>query len=153
MNSITGYAISFTTLIFVALCEVAWHMFTSTTAYSVNLAAVSLVAMGCTVQQSSLYGFASMLPKHYTQAVMAGESIAGFLVSSNRVLTKALIKNDRLSTVLFFLASTMYVGFSYVLHSITMHSPFVRYHMRACSKIVLRPDEDRIQVLFSIARH
>lgn len=73
--SFKGYAISFTTLIFVAICEVAWHLFTSqTVSYSVNLAAVSLVAMGCTIQQSSFYGFASMLPKQYTQAVMAGES-------------------------------------------------------------------------------
>lgn len=43
-----GYIVSFTTLIFVALCEVAWHMFSANTAYSVNLAAVSLVAIGCT---------------------------------------------------------------------------------------------------------
>lgn len=137
-----GYAISFTTLIFVALCEVAWEVFSSATAYSVNLAAVSLVAIGCTVQQSSFYGFASMLPKEYTQAVMAGESLAGFIVSSNRVLTKALIKSDRVSTVLFFMASVVYIAFSYVLHTITSHSPFVRYHMKACAKIVLRPDED-----------
>ncbi|XP_062562972.1 equilibrative nucleoside transporter 4 [Armigeres subalbatus] len=137
-----GYAVSFTTLVFVALCEVAWHMFTAKTAYSVNLAAVSLVAMGCTIQQSSFYGFASMLPKQYTQAVMAGESIAGFLVSSNRVVTKLLIKSDRASTAIFFLTSTVYIAFSYVLHSITSHSPFVRYHMKACAKIVLRPDDD-----------
>lgn len=43
-----GYAISMTTLIFVALCEVAWHMFNEKTAYSVNLVAVSLTAIGCT---------------------------------------------------------------------------------------------------------
>lgn len=45
---IFGYAISLTTLVFVALCEVAWHMFTAQTAYSVNLVAVSLTAVGCT---------------------------------------------------------------------------------------------------------
>lgn len=117
-------------------------MFTAKTAYSVNLAAVSLVAMGCTIQQSSFYGFASMLPKQYTQAVMAGESLAGFLVSSNRVVTKLLIKSDRASTAIFFLTSTVYIAFSYVLHSITTHSPFVRYYMKACAKIVLRPDDD-----------
>ncbi|XP_055907453.1 equilibrative nucleoside transporter 4 isoform X2 [Eupeodes corollae] len=139
-----GYVISFTTLIFVAVCEVAWHMFAANTAYSVNLAAVSLVAIGCTVQQSSFYGFASMLPKQYTQAVMAGESLAGFFVSSNRIVTKLLIQNDRVSTVVFFLASTMYIAFSYVMHVMTIHSPFVRYHMKACAKIVLRPDEDRL---------
>ncbi|XP_053954675.1 equilibrative nucleoside transporter 4 isoform X2 [Anastrepha ludens] len=142
-----GYVVSFTTLIFVAVCEVAFHMFAANTAYSVNLAAVSLVAIGCTVQQSSFYGFASMLPKEYTQAVMAGESIAGFLVSSNRVATKMLIQNDRVSTVIFFLTSTLYILFSYVLHLATIHLPFVRYHMKACAKIVLRPDEDRLNDL------
>ncbi|XP_068142055.1 equilibrative nucleoside transporter 4 [Drosophila tropicalis] len=139
-----GYMVSFTTLIFVAVCEVAWHMFSTNTAYVVNMSAVALTAIGCTVQQSSFYGFASMLPKQYTQAVMAGESIAGFLVSSNRVVTKLLINNDRVSTVIFFLTSTLYILFSYLLHVATINSPFVRFHVDACSKIVLRPDEQEI---------
>ncbi|XP_023295614.2 equilibrative nucleoside transporter 4 [Lucilia cuprina] len=142
-----GYIVSFTTLVFVAVCEVAWHMFAANTEYSVNLAAVSLVAIGCTVQQSSFYGFASMFPKRYTQAVMTGESLAGFLVSSNRVGTKLLIQNDRVSTVIFFFTSTLYILFSYLLHMATINSPFVRYHMKACAKIVLRPDEDRLNAL------
>ncbi|XP_017016482.1 equilibrative nucleoside transporter 4 isoform X1 [Drosophila kikkawai] len=139
-----GYMVSFTTLIFVAVCEVAWHMFAQNTAYLVNMSAVALTAIGCTVQQSSFYGFASMLPKQYTQAVMAGESIAGFLVSSNRVVTKLLINNDRVSTVIFFLTSTLYILFSYLLHVATINSPFVRFHVEACSKIVLRPDEQEV---------
>lgn len=83
-----------------------------------------------------------MLPKQYTQAVMSGESLAGFLVSSNRVLTKLMIDNDRVSTVLFFLTSTVYIGCSYALYGITKHSPFIKYYMKKCAKIVLRPDED-----------
>ncbi|XP_034657137.1 equilibrative nucleoside transporter 4 isoform X1 [Drosophila subobscura] len=141
---IFGYMVSFTTLVFVAVCEVAWHMFATNTAYLVNMSAVALTAIGCTVQQSSFYGFASMLPQQYTQAVMAGESIAGFLVSSNRVVTKLLINNDRVSTVIFFLTSTLYIIFSYLLHRATINSPFVRYHVEACSKIILRPDEQEI---------
>lgn len=47
-----GYIVSFSTLVFVAVCEVAWHMFAANTAYSVNLAAVSLVAIGCTGNQN-----------------------------------------------------------------------------------------------------
>lgn len=85
-----------------------------------------------------------MFPKRYTQAVMTGESLAGFLVSSNRVGTKLLIQNDRVSTVIFFFTSTLYILFSYLLHLATINSPFVRYHMKACAKIVLRPDEDRL---------
>lgn len=87
-----------------------------------------------------------MFPKKYTQAVMAGESLAGLLVASTRISIKLVISNDEVSTVVFFLTSTIYIAFSYVLHSTTIHSPFVRYHMRACSKIVLRPDEDRVMV-------
>lgn len=45
---IFGYVISLTTLVFVAFCEVAWHMFSAQTAYSVNLVAVSFTAIGCT---------------------------------------------------------------------------------------------------------
>lgn len=146
---IFGYCVSLSTLVFVALCEVAWHMFTAQTAYSVNLVAVALTAVGCTIQQSSFYGFASMFPKKYTQAVMAGESLAGLLVASTRISIKLVISSDEVSTVVFFLTSTIYIAFSYVLHSTTIHSPFVRYHMKACSKIVLRPDEDRVMVNIS----
>lgn len=74
--------------------------------------------------------------------------IAGLLVASTRISIKAIITNNELSTVIFFLISTTYIALSYVLHSTTVHSPFVRYHMRACSKIVLRPDEDRVLVCY-----
>lgn len=55
---IFGYAISLSTLVFVALCEVAWHMFTAQTAYAVNLVAVSLTAVGCTGNAMHLNDFA-----------------------------------------------------------------------------------------------
>uniref|UniRef100_T1H364 Major facilitator superfamily (MFS) profile domain-containing protein n=1 Tax=Megaselia scalaris TaxID=36166 RepID=T1H364_MEGSC len=70
-----------------------------------------------------------MLPKQYTQAVMSGESLAGFLVSSNRVLTKLIIDNDRVSTVLFFLTSTVYIA-------------LVMAYIVLPSILLLRPDED-----------
>ncbi|CAO1354165.1 unnamed protein product [Diamesa tonsa] len=136
-----GYVTAFFTLLFVASCEVAWHVFSAETAYSVNLAAVSIIAVGCTVQQSSFYGFSAILPKKYTQALMVGESVAGFLVSSNRVITKLLIKSNTTSTVIYFLLSSMLVALSYVLHSVTKDSPFIKYYMKSCTKIILRPDE------------
>lgn len=64
-----GYVVSFTTLIFVAVCEVAFHMFAANTAYSVNLAAVSLVAIGCTGlylhMRAILLFLANILFKHF----------------------------------------------------------------------------------------
>lgn len=43
-----GYIVSFSTLIFVALCEVAYHTFETSNEYAINLLAVSFVAIGCT---------------------------------------------------------------------------------------------------------
>lgn len=47
-NQLPGYAMSFVTLIFVLLCEVWWEAFGTSTSYTVNLAAVAVVAVGCT---------------------------------------------------------------------------------------------------------
>lgn len=43
-----GYMISLSTFLFVSICEVAVEVFSAQTAYSANLAAVSLTAIGCT---------------------------------------------------------------------------------------------------------
>lgn len=139
-----GYLISLSTFLFVSICEVAIEMFSMQTAYAVNLVAVSLTAIGCTVQQSSFYGFASMFPKQYTQAVMTGESVAGFVVAMTRILTKLMITNERVSTFFFLLMSVCYIAASYAFHSMTIDSPFVQYHTKQCARIVLRPDEDRV---------
>lgn len=39
---------SFITLIFVVVCEVWWEAWGSSTSYTVNLAAVAVVSVGCT---------------------------------------------------------------------------------------------------------
>lgn len=62
------------TLNFIVFCEIWWEVFGFATSYTINLVAVAVVSLGCTVQQSSFYGYTSMLPMRYTQAVMAGES-------------------------------------------------------------------------------
>lgn len=95
-----GYILAFFTLLFVAVLEIWCEAFPSDISYNVNLIAVAVVACGCTglfilhpwlllnislalflnrrlystVQQSSFYGYTSMLPARYTQAVMTGES-------------------------------------------------------------------------------
>ncbi|KAH6943505.1 hypothetical protein HPB50_022200 [Hyalomma asiaticum] len=111
-----GYLLSFATLLFVALFEVHWESFGHDAGYTANLVAIAIVALGCTVQQSSFYGYTSMLPSRYTQAVMTGESAAGVLVSANRILTKALLRDERLNTLLFFLVSVTVVMLCFVIH-------------------------------------
>lgn len=146
-----GYIISFFTLFFVAVCVIWWDIFDSATSYNINLMAVAVVALGCTVQQSSFYGYTSMLPPRYTQAVMTGESAAGLLISSNRIATKALLDNERVNTMIFFAVSIAIVLLCFIIHFVVRRTEFVNFYMNLFSVdeemddqrcIALEPTED-----------
>ncbi|KAF6202565.1 hypothetical protein GE061_002963 [Apolygus lucorum] len=140
-----GYIVSFFTLLFVAIFEVWLEVIPETKNYTANLIAVAVVALGCTVQQSSFYGYTSMLPSRYTQAVMAGESAAGLLVSVNRILTKMLLNDQRINTLIFFTVSMLIVGLCFGIHQVVRQTDFVQFYLTLCKeakKITLEPTED-----------
>ncbi|XP_014215707.1 equilibrative nucleoside transporter 4 isoform X2 [Copidosoma floridanum] len=140
-----GYLVSFLTLNFIVVCEILWEVFGKATTYTINLVAVAVVSLGCTVQQSSFYGYTSMLPTRYTQAVMAGESAAGFWVSINRIITKSLVEDERGNTSMFFFFSIITIIICFVMQQIIYKSEFVQYYINMCqerNKIILEPHED-----------
>lgn len=142
-----GYIISFITLLFVAFFEIWWQVFDPNTSYNVLLISVAVVSLGCTVQQSSFYGYTSMLPSRYTQAVMAGESGAGFMVSISRILSKLLFENRKNNTTLFFLVSALGVGGCFFLHQLARKTDFVQFYVTLCResrRITLEPSEDAV---------
>ncbi|XP_015786955.1 equilibrative nucleoside transporter 4 [Tetranychus urticae] len=129
-----GYILSFGTLTAVATFEIAFCPFTQATAYSLILSAVGVIAFGCTIQQSSFYGYTSMLPTRYTQAVMTGESAAGLIVSINRIVTKLVFSDERVNTLLFFGLSIVLIGCCIFIHNYLQKTAFVRYYLTLCSK-------------------
>lgn len=140
-----GYLVSFVTLNFVVICEIWWELFGVATSYTINLIAVAVVSLGCTVQQSSFYGYTSMLPSRYTQAVMAGESAAGFWVSVNRILTKSMVDDERGNTSMFFVLSILTIVMCFVLHQLVRKTEFVQFYITLCqerNRITLEPTED-----------
>ncbi|GIY61500.1 equilibrative nucleoside transporter 4 [Caerostris darwini] len=147
-----GYVVAFFTLLFVAVFEIWFEIFDLRLGYYVNLLAVAVVSFGCTVQQSSFYGYTSMLPARYTQAVMTGESAAGLLVSTNRILTKALLENEKFNTIIFFCISIAFIVLCFIIHFLLRRSEFVYYYVNRCrdysdsddiqKQIVLEPTED-----------
>lgn len=140
-----GYLVSFVTLNFVVICEIWWELFGVASSYDINLIAVAVVSLGCTVQQSSFYGYTSMLPSRYTQAVMTGESVAGFWVSTNRILTKSLLDDERGNTSVFFILSNMTILLCFVLHQVVRKTDFVQFYITLCqerNRITLEPTED-----------
>ncbi|XP_004691701.1 PREDICTED: equilibrative nucleoside transporter 4 isoform X1 [Condylura cristata] len=123
-----GYLLALGPLLFISVCDVWLQLFSRDQAYAINLAAVGTVAFGCTVQQSSFYGYTGMLPKRYTQGVMTGESTAGVMISLSRILTKLLLPDERASTLIFFLVSVGLELLCFLLHLVVRRSRFVRYH-------------------------
>lgn len=123
-----GYILALGPLVFVSVFDVWLEKFTTRQAYIINLVSVGVVAFGCTVQQSSFYGYMGMLPKRYTQGVMTGESTAGVIISLSRIFTKLLIMDERRNTLIFFLVSISMEMLCFLLHLLVRRSRFVRYY-------------------------
>ncbi|XP_033122169.1 equilibrative nucleoside transporter 4-like [Anneissia japonica] len=141
-----GYVVAFFSLIMIAIFEIGLSMFSDGTSYVIVLIAVAIVSFGCTVQQSSYYGYAGMLPRKYTQAVMTGESAAGLLTSLIRIITKLVLHNERINTLLFFIFSSIVILVCFVTYHTSRNSDFVRYHVAICSKDA-RSTADGFQVM------
>ncbi|KAG1656366.1 Equilibrative nucleoside transporter 4 [Nymphon striatum] len=182
-----GYILAFFTLLFVAFFEIWFEAFEDSIAYNINLIAVAVVACGCTVQQSSFYGYTSMLPARYTQAVMTGEKqgqvdaikdgfylmknfrsvigcvdgthvwiisphlneadfvnrkgAAGLITSINRILTKMLLDDERINTIIFFGISIISLLLCFVIHFVVQRTEFVKFYIESCNSA--KEDEDR----------
>ncbi|KAL4148451.1 hypothetical protein QTP88_002691 [Uroleucon formosanum] len=144
-----GYGLTISMLLFVGAVEILWEeLFTLDTSYYLNLVAIGLIAWGATIQQSSFYGYTSILPIKYTQAVMIGESAAGLFVSINRIFTKMLSKDLRVSTFSFFVISHLVVMTSCVLFQIVQSSDFIKFYIARSEdskkKISLEPTEEYV---------
>eukprot|EP00095_Tigriopus_kingsejongensis_P010126 snap_masked-scaffold75_size407189-processed-gene-1.6 protein:Tk10126 transcript:snap_masked-scaffold75_size407189-processed-gene-1.6-mRNA-1 annotation:"hypothetical protein L798_11248" len=143
-----GYAVSFFVLMFITVFEVWLELLPHDQGYHITLAAIALLAVGCTVQQSSFYGYTSMLPTRYTQAVMAGESAAGFIISLSRIITKTLVEDVHINTLYFFSLSLLIVMGCIFSYSKIQDSNVVRYYIQICQvpkeSFILRTDLDQI---------
>ncbi|KAJ0178310.1 hypothetical protein K1T71_006133 [Dendrolimus kikuchii] len=145
-----GILVSLAIMLFVAVCNIGWDGFSTQVSYTINLVAIGVVAFGCTVQQASYYGFTGCLPPRYTQAVMAGESAAGFWVSLDRIITKYSFGQARRSTFMFFVFSILILLGHSMLHHVMMRHPLVQHYLRLTNEsrhrrriqLHLNPNED-----------
>jgi solute carrier family 29 (equilibrative nucleoside transporter) protein 4 len=70
---------------------------------------------------------------------------AGFLISGNRILTKLLLDDPKVNTIIFFVMSIGIVALCFCLHQIVRRTEFVHFYITLCHesrKIVLEPTED-----------
>nr|XP_060639500.1 equilibrative nucleoside transporter 4 [Anolis sagrei ordinatus]XP_060639501.1 equilibrative nucleoside transporter 4 [Anolis sagrei ordinatus] len=138
-----GYLFALGPLLFVSICDVWLELFSQRHAYAVNLIAVGVVAFGCTVQQSSFYGYTGMLPKRYTQGVMTGESTAGVIISLSRIFTKLLLSDEKENTIIFFFISISLELTCFILHLLVKRTQFVKYYTAHSKDGVLKGAVDQ----------
>ncbi|OXB82766.1 UNVERIFIED_CONTAM: hypothetical protein H355_000464 [Colinus virginianus] len=134
-----GYLFALGPLLFVSICDVWLELFTRRQAYAINLVAVGVVAFGCTVQQSSFYGYTGLLPKRYTQGPQGSmgpgtnstpvpPGTAGVIISLSRIFTKLLLSDEKENTVIFFFISIGMELTCFILHLLVKRTRFVRYY-------------------------
>ncbi|CAF1600296.1 unnamed protein product [Rotaria magnacalcarata] len=130
---IFGYCLTLVILMFITIFCVGLEVFPQQWSYCIFLLSVGIIAIGCTLQQSSFYGLTSMLPFRYTQAVMTGESFAGLLASCARISTNLFMSNDsHLSTILFFSLGLLFVQFCFISYLVIQRSKFIEYYVYQC---------------------
>lgn len=137
-----GFAVSFIAMGVVAVSEMVFHIFAAQMAHSMLFVSCAVTAIACAVLQSSFYGFGSMFPKKYTQAIMVGEGLAGFLAAVARIfahLTSTATNQppNSIWTIVFFLIPTIYivVCFKFYANYVYNPSPLVHYYVKMAGKV------------------
>ena len=85
----------------------------------------------CTaVLQASLIGFASQFPPLFSQAIMAGQGVAGIIASFGRIIFKAVLPGAvRLSAVLYFEVGCATLILCTLGYMYLVGMPFAKYHL------------------------
>lgn len=142
-----GFTVSFIAMAIVAVSEMVFHIFAAKMAHSMLFVMCAVTAIACAVQQSSFYGFGSMFPKKYTQAIMVGEGLAGFLAAVARIFAHLTNTTDNqadsLWTIVFFLIPAIYivVCFKLYLNYVYNPSPLVHYYVKLAGRLNRRSTE------------
>ena len=83
-----------------------------------------------------------MLPRRYTQAVMAGESVAGVVESSLRIITKVSTKSEEMGGIVFFVISLVIIVVCVICHCYIRTNKMVKFYMRKCQSEAQGNGED-----------
>ncbi|KAK3698313.1 hypothetical protein QZH41_017681 [Actinostola sp. cb2023] len=101
--------------------------------YWAVLAVAGILGLADAVCQSTLFGLTShALPPLYTQGLMFGASLCGFLVTLLRIITKATTAKMNISSYYYFGSTSFFIAIAILLFiRLTKGRAFQRYYSRA----------------------
>ena len=126
---VIGYVLSIGPLLYVTVVHLWLNILTTggLALFSI-LVSCAIAGIGCSMQQSSFYGYSGMLPPRYVQAIMLGESFSGVIVSVNRILTKTFSSSVQFNTLVFFGISSCMLMLCVCLHQFVKRSDFSKFY-------------------------
>ena len=97
--------------------------------FNFTVTAVGIAGLADGLAQGSVFGLVSSLPSSYTQAVVSGTSVSGFVISILRILTKLLMpqENPRTSTYLYFSVAGAFCVFCIVVQAYLPRLPVYKH--------------------------
>lgn len=66
---------------------------------------------------------------------MIGESLSGLVISISRIMTKLLIKDEQMNTLIFFVISIFIIAVCLFINYLIKDDPFVVYYVNNCKKV------------------
>jgi Nucleoside transporter len=111
------------------------HAFNQDTALYLTLASIFLFGASTAILQSTLFGFAGLLPPTYTQAIMSGQGGAGLVIGALRIITKVAYPDSphgtRASGQLYFFISAFIVFSCIVSYLILVRLEYTQHYVNA----------------------
>ena len=102
---------------------------------------IFVLGAGTAILQSSIFGFAGMLPPKFTQAIMSGNAVAGLVVSAARIITKAAFPDDvdglKKSAMVYFALSAFTTTMCVLGYMAMLKLPFTKHYLQAREVSVL----------------
>lgn len=104
------------------------------TFFWVTLASVVLINCFSAVFQGSVFGLGGLLPKKYTQALMAGQGLGGILPALVSIICIATLKDNSLVGFVYFLLAVVCIIVTYAAYLILPRNQFAEFYLNEQAK-------------------
>nr|XP_054759282.1 equilibrative nucleoside transporter 1-like [Lytechinus pictus] len=95
----------------------------------ITLASVVVINCFSAIFQGSVFGLGGLLPKKYTQALMAGQGLGGIVPALVSIICLATLKNYSLVGFVYFLISVICIIITYAAYLVLPRNQFAEYYL------------------------
>eukprot|EP01135_Chromosphaera_perkinsii_P003268 Nk52_evm43s239 gene=Nk52_evmTU43s239 len=116
-------------ILFVLTTAFIYIDMSATVFFAVMIGTTCISGLAVSFPLSGIFGLANTMPKHYVQALMAGEGLGGLTVAVSSLVSLLVGgTNDSTTYLIFFLISVVVIFLCIVSYIILLRMPIVKYY-------------------------